>query len=116
VIKRVGFGWRRDGMSRDAFEDHYVQVHGPLASRIPGLRRYVLNFPDHVLGASPGDWDAFAELWFDDQGAMEAGFAALADELGTDRAHFLSEVRNVVVREVVVFSGTTGTDPGKKES
>ena len=102
MIKRVGFGWRRDGMSSAEFEEHYRSVHAPIAARIPGLRGYTLNFVDDWAGDPPGGWDAFAELWFDDVESMEAGFAALADEISADLGNFAGEIRAGLVREVVV--------------
>lgn len=109
MIKRVGFGWRRDGMSRAEFEKHYVDVHAPIAARIPGLLGYTLNFVDDWTGDPPGGWDAFAELWFEDIAAMEAGFAAAAEEISADLKNFAGEIRAGLVREVVVVERERGT-------
>ena len=52
--------------------------HGPLAAKLPGLRRYHQN---HVVDrAQRGityargglDFDGFSELWFDDLPSMQA--------------------------------------------
>ena len=52
------------------FDAHYRDVHVPLASRLPGLRRFTLSRP-RALG--PGDAPYLvAELWFDDADAMKA--------------------------------------------
>jgi hypothetical protein len=51
---------RRADLSSDAFREHYVERHAPLARvHHPGIARYVQNF------AAPGaDVDAVSELWF----------------------------------------------------
>ena len=52
------------------FDAHYRDVHVPLASKLPGLRRFTLSRP-RALG--PGDAPYLvAELWFDDADAMKA--------------------------------------------
>ena len=67
----------------DAFDADYRDGHVPLASKMPGLRRYVLSHP-RALG--PGEVPYLvAELWFDDAEALKAarrspeGAAAAAD-------------------------------------
>jgi uncharacterized protein (TIGR02118 family) len=56
----------------EAFEDHYVNVHGPLAAAIPGLRKLTLIRTPEALDGSPAPFHRVAELWFDDKAAMEA--------------------------------------------
>jgi uncharacterized protein (TIGR02118 family) len=41
AAKGVGFARRKPGMSVEAFQSHWRQVHGPLGASVPGLRRYV---------------------------------------------------------------------------
>jgi uncharacterized protein (TIGR02118 family) len=67
---------RRPDMDRDAFRRYWRDVHGPIAARMPGLRRYVQNYA--VPGATSGDppCDGIAELWFDSEEAMRAAFAS----------------------------------------
>ena len=67
----------------DGFDAHYRGVHVPLASRLPGLRRFALS---HARALGPGEAPYLvAELWFDDADAMKAGLkspemaAAVAD-------------------------------------
>ncbi len=42
----MGLLRKRDGMSTDAFREHWRDTHGPLAARLEGLRRYHQN---HVV-------------------------------------------------------------------
>lgn len=59
----------------DAFEEHYPQVHQPLGAALPGLRRreFARTVP---RGDSAPPFYRIAELYFDDQAAMEAAFAS----------------------------------------
>jgi uncharacterized protein (TIGR02118 family) len=66
MIKRITLIYRREGMSVEAFRQHWQEVHGPLAAATPGLRRYVQH---HVTGTRSRHTvlqpDGIAELWFD---------------------------------------------------
>jgi uncharacterized protein (TIGR02118 family) len=66
MIKRITLIYRREGMSVEEFRRHWLQVHGPLAARTPGLRRYVQH---HVVESRTRTNllrpDGIAELWFD---------------------------------------------------
>ena len=77
MIKTIGLLTRKDGWTHAQFMKHWVEIHAPLAHAVPGLRRYVQN---HIKGertradipATAVEIDGVAELWFDDQAAMEA--------------------------------------------
>ena len=75
MIFRSGVFSRKDGISETQFGDHWFQVHGHLASFMPGVHRYFQNhirerlfevqpFPDHEVGG-------ISQQWFDDVAAME---------------------------------------------
>ncbi|MBN9410029.1 MAG: EthD family reductase [Burkholderiales bacterium] len=80
MIQRLTLIYRKDGMTVEQFRAHWRDVHGPLAARTPGLRRYIQH---HVVdGRSPSNVlrpDGIAELWFDTEQDEEAFFAS---ELG----------------------------------
>ncbi len=61
----------RDDMSREEALRYWREVHGPIASKIPGLKRYVQN---HATSAPQGDlqFGGIAELWFDSPEAFQA--------------------------------------------
>ena len=96
---------RRPDMDPGEFCRYWRDVHGPLAARMPGLRKYVQNhgLPD----AAPGDLpcDGIAELWFDSAEALRAAFAS-AEGVATmaDVANFIDRDRigEMVVDEVTV--------------
>jgi uncharacterized protein (TIGR02118 family) len=76
MLKFVVVLHRRPDLSVEDFHEVLRGAHGALASRLPGLRRYVQN---HVaadpLRPRPA-WDAVVELSWDDKPSMEAAWAS----------------------------------------
>jgi uncharacterized protein (TIGR02118 family) len=73
-VKIVGLVRRPDGMAHEAFVEHWLERHVPLALRHhPGLHKYVTNVVEARLGDGP-DWDGIAELHFPSHEAMRTGF------------------------------------------
>jgi len=56
----------------EAFERHYVEVHGPLAAAIPGLQKLVLTRTGDTIGEGDPPFHRLAELWFEDRAALDA--------------------------------------------
>ena len=109
MIKTIGLLTRKDGWTHEQFMKHWVEVHAPLAHAVHGLRRYVQN---HIKGertrtdipATEVAIDGIAELWFDDQAALEA--AAKTPEmkaLHADGAKFIGRIRSYVIDEKTVI-------------
>jgi uncharacterized protein (TIGR02118 family) len=110
VIKTVGLLTRKDGMSREEFVRHWLEVHAPLAHAVPGVRRYVQS---HIVGERsrpdiPGsdiEIDGIAELWYDDRAAMErANASPEAKRLHADGALFIGRIKSFIVEEKVIIS------------
>src|SRR5262249_45126527 len=109
MIKTIGLLTRKDGWTHEQFMKHWVEVHGPLAHAVPGLRRYVQNHIQSVrrradVPETELEIDGVAELWFDDLAAFEA--AARTPEmkaLRADGARFIGRVKSYVVEEMVVI-------------
>jgi uncharacterized protein (TIGR02118 family) len=74
---------RKPDWSFDKFRDFFIRVHGPLAQKIPGLRRYKQNFPVPDPKRKAPDWDCVVELYFDDKESMEASWATPEGEAAT---------------------------------
>jgi uncharacterized protein (TIGR02118 family) len=56
---------RRHDLSREAFIEHWLGTHAPIARvHHPGLTRYFTNVVERQLGSSGEDWDGFTELHF----------------------------------------------------
>lgn len=76
MLKFMVVVYKRPGMSSEEFRRHFKEVHGPLAQKLPGLRKYWQNFPQADASRKSPDWDAVVELYFDDWEAMEAAWAS----------------------------------------
>jgi uncharacterized protein (TIGR02118 family) len=113
VIKVCELVWRRPDLELDEFRRHWRDVHGPIVSAIPGIRRYVQSHPQ--LGGyrkGPLAIDGLAEIWVDDKDALRAmaatpQFAAAK----ADEPNFIDTSRlvEVVVDEVEIKPAPAGT-------
>lgn len=58
------------------FDEHYVGTHVALADKIPGVQHW--DYAKFVAAADGGDQGFYqiAELYFADQGALDAGFGS----------------------------------------
>ncbi len=84
MIKFAVVVHRRPDLSVDGFRAYFRDVHAPLAEALPGLRRYVVNFPAEDPSRRAPAWDAIVELYWDDRDAMEAAWASAAGRQATD--------------------------------
>jgi uncharacterized protein (TIGR02118 family) len=85
-VKNVEFVRRRAGMGVDEFQRYWREVHGPLAARIPVIRRYVQSHTRRAAyegGRAPA-WDGVAITWFDSTDDMRA--SAKSAEYAATRA------------------------------
>jgi uncharacterized protein (TIGR02118 family) len=108
AAKGVGFARRKSGMAVDAFQKYWREVHGPLGTAVPSLRRYVQSHPRpsaYDRGRQPG-WDGIALIWFDDAEALRSatstpGWARVrADEINfvqPEPAAFIITTEHVIV-------------------
>ena len=59
-----------------AFDEHYLNVHMPLARQLPGLQRAETGTFTAALDGGEQTYYRVAELYFDSQDAMNAAFAS----------------------------------------
>jgi uncharacterized protein (TIGR02118 family) len=59
-----------------AFDRYYAETHVPLASKMPGLRRYQLSQGPVATPAGPSGLHLIATLTFDSMEAVQAAFAS----------------------------------------
>jgi uncharacterized protein (TIGR02118 family) len=81
---------RREDMSRDDFQQWWIDEHAPLARTLPGVRRIRFNVLDE-----DAPFDGIAELWFDSAEAADAAYATdIGKAVAADSiAHVASRVR-----------------------
>jgi len=97
MVKAIYLIRRKSGLSAEDFHRYWREVHGAIAARIPGLRRYVQC---HAI-ARDGDgseYDGAAEAWFDDMEAVRRAvespeYAAAR----TDEARFIDLDRTTLM-------------------
>jgi uncharacterized protein (TIGR02118 family) len=110
MIARMGLLTRNPGITTEQFQQHWRDMHGPLAAKLPGLRRYQQNHVidreqrgiDYARGSH--NFDGFSQLWFDDVPSMSAAFAAeQVNRLGEDEGRFIGELKLVTALQHVVI-------------
>jgi len=77
-VKNVEFVTHKPGMPIDEFQRYWLEVHGPLATAIPVIRRYVQSHTGRGIyksGRTPA-YDGVALTWFDDTRAMRVSAAS----------------------------------------
>jgi uncharacterized protein (TIGR02118 family) len=66
---------KKQAMRDEEFVRYFLDVHAPLAKKMPGLRRYVVNIVQKPPNREP-DYHGAAELWFDDRESMKKAFSS----------------------------------------
>lgn len=107
MVKLIYVITRKAGMSVEEFQRYWRETHGPIAARIPGVRRYVQchTLPELYGRETPPSYDGAAELWYEDLDAMRA--ALRSPELAAaqeDERNFIdhAKVFAIVTEEKVV--------------
>jgi uncharacterized protein (TIGR02118 family) len=109
MIKSLSLLTRRPELTHAQFVRHWIEIHGPLAHAVPGIRRYVQN---HILDerhradipTTDVAVDGIAELWFDDRAAMDrANASPEAKRLHDDGALFIVGIKTFIIEEKVII-------------
>lgn len=59
-----------------AFTKHYLEMHLPIAKRLPGLRKYEISEGSIATPVGPSAFHLIATLHFDDVAAIQRAFAS----------------------------------------
>jgi uncharacterized protein (TIGR02118 family) len=91
MIKLVYCITKKPGMSDEEFFHYWKEVHGPLGSRIPGLRKLVQSRRICIAeDKRSSDFDGVAELWFDDVASLLRARQSAEWKTATrDETHFI---------------------------
>ncbi|HLF77006.1 MAG TPA: EthD family reductase [Dehalococcoidia bacterium] len=105
MIKLMGLITRKEGMTVEAFQAYWRDVHAPMIARAPGLRRYVQNHSiAELYDKYPQAFDGIAEAWFDSLEAYEAAVASPAwQEAAVDAPNFIGKSARVMATEVPII-------------
>jgi uncharacterized protein (TIGR02118 family) len=84
-----------------AFDDHYKNVHAPLAQKIPNVKNFEYAKVLRTADGSETDHYLVAELWFEDMSSFEAGLGSdEGQEAAGDLPNFASGGATLLVCEV----------------
>ncbi len=108
MVKSTEFVVRKAGMDAAAFHKYWTEVHGPLATRISQIRRYVQS---HVRPSAYRDGrqpfiDGVAQVWFDNTDAMrESAKTAEYAAVRADEPNFIDVQRLsfIITRERIII-------------
>jgi uncharacterized protein (TIGR02118 family) len=108
MIKIISLLKRKEGMTHEAFVEHWEKVHGPMLRKIPEVRRYVQS---HIVTERPspvglieGEIDGIVELWYDDVETLERVWASPAvKEIAEDTHHFIGAIKSFIVEEKTII-------------
>jgi uncharacterized protein (TIGR02118 family) len=80
----------------EAFDAYYAETHVPLASTLPGLRRFSQSHPRGLGGDAPY---FVAELWFDDADSLKAAMKS------PEMAATAADAQTFDVASMTMFTG-----------
>jgi uncharacterized protein (TIGR02118 family) len=109
AVKNVALIARKPGLSVADFQRHWLDVNGPIAAALPGLRRYVQSHTRrsaYEAGRVPA-YDGAVLTWFDSPDAVRTAEAtAEYARVLADAATFLAfdRVRSILTREHVIVA------------
>jgi uncharacterized protein (TIGR02118 family) len=75
MFKLVVLLRKKESFSDQEFAKYWLETHAPLAKKMPGLRKYVVNVVRRPPNNEP-EYHGIVELWFDDVDIMKQAFAS----------------------------------------
>ena len=105
MVKAVFLVHKKADMDAHEFRRHWRETQGMLGAKIPGTRKYVQNHTVASLDGGPLPYDGFAEVWFDNQEALEWAMATPEAQAAiADLPNFLDTKRmeSFIVDEITI--------------
>jgi uncharacterized protein (TIGR02118 family) len=96
----------------ETFDRHYREVHIPLGSRLPGLRRYTISRDAAAVRGAP--YYLVAELEWDTMDDLRAAFASSEGRATAADAARLAEL--APVRSMIFTADSSVVQPGTSSS
>jgi uncharacterized protein (TIGR02118 family) len=94
--KRLGILRKKEGMAYEDFKNHWLTVHAALCVKLPGMRRYSVNFVDRDRFPN-FPYDGFSELWFDSEDALKAALESPEGKtLLADLPNFAGDIHPII--------------------
>ena len=105
-VRTVAILGRKPGISFEQFDRYWLEIHAPLAAKLPGVLRYVqrhVEVPSAEFGV-----DGFAFIDYESAEAMDAAWASAAgQEALADVPNFLGRHEVVVITDHVIVDNET---------
>ncbi|MFC1825427.1 EthD family reductase [Thermodesulfobacteriota bacterium] len=104
-VKLIAFLNRKAGLTLAAFQKYWREIHGPMGSTIPGVRRYLQC---HTLTNTPECaqtpmYDGVSMEWYENTAAMNEALKTPAfDRIIADEANFLGPYAFILTSEQVI--------------
>jgi len=99
MFKMIILLTKKETMSDDEFARYWLDVHAPLAKKMPGLRKYMVNLVQRPPNREP-DYHGVVELWFDDRENMKKAFVSPEGKLTQkDSESFTSRMMTLYTEE-----------------
>lgn len=117
MIKQMSLLKRKAGMSVEEFQGYWRDAHGPIAAKIPGVRRYIQShtLPELYDEATPPDYDGVAELTYDTAEAWERAQASPEARVAAeDGRQFIGSAIRLLVTEAPLVDAYP--DPNERQS
>src|SRR5262245_12504654 len=93
-VKSIFFLKRQAGMALADYRKYWLEVHGPIVCKLPGLQRYVqCHTLDAAYDYAEPRWDGVAQLWVADVNALRRMLESreFKEESWPDGAKFLDQ-------------------------
>lgn len=110
MIVRMGILCKPENITSEDFRKYWLEVHGPIASKIPELRRYhqnhVINSDQLGINYTRGSQtvDGFSQLWFDNLASMKRSSTPnVIKMLSKDEKRFIGNMQLILAEQNVVI-------------
>jgi len=88
--------------NKEAFDEHYFNVHAPITEKIPGLRKMEVT---KVVGSpmgGEGEYYLMCEMYYDNHEALKQGMRSVEGKAsGKDLMGFAGELVTLMIGEEV---------------
>jgi len=94
---------KKSTFTDEEFANYWLGTHAPLAKRMPGLRKYVVNVVKRPPNREP-EYHGVVELWFDDSAGMKSAFGS-SEGIATqkDTPAFTDSLTTMYIDEHVIM-------------
>ncbi len=94
---------KKENMTDEEFSKYFLDIHAPLAKKMPQLRKYVANLVRRPPSREP-EYNGIAELWFDDTDSMKKAFGTPEGQATQrDAENFAGKMVTMVIDEHAIM-------------